>query len=204
MSGAFDVTFCNLKLTHMTAHHGVRREVRLSPDPLPKTEPVFTPTQIPAFVLLMCMPVLACGLLAWSVYQHLLYARSVLHLALLELDPAALVACEAPGTHTHVAVLSMAACYALFASTAPFQQHFLSSAVYVAVVLVLVLQAATVLKYRPVDALLAASTIVAIPSTLLLRLLAPLRVLVQTAETALLLLCLGAYLFMLPRTLPPR
>jgi len=72
------------------------------------------------------------------------------------------------------------------------------------VVLVLVLQAATVLKYRPVDALLAASTIVAILSTLLLRLLAPLRVLVQTAETALLLLCLSAYLFMLPRTLPPR
>jgi len=204
MSGAFDVTFCNLKLTHTTAHHGVRREVRLAPDPPPKTEPAFTPTHIPAFLLRMGMPVLACGLLAWSVYRHLPYAASVLHLAVLELAPAALVACEAPGTHSHVAVLSLAACYALFASTDPFQQHYMNSAVYVTVVLVLVMQAMTVLKYHPVDALLAASTAVAILSALLLRLLAPLRVLVQTAETALLLLCLGAYLFMLPRTLPPR
>jgi hypothetical protein len=204
MSGAFDVTFCNLKLTHTTAHHGVRREVRLAADLPPKIEPVFTPTQIPAFLLLLCMPVLACGLLAWSIYRHLPYAGSVLHLAVLELAPTALVACEAPGTHSHVAVLSLAACYALFASTTPFQQHYMNGAVYVTVVLVLVLQVMTVLKYRPVDALLAASTAVAILSAVLLRLLAPLRVLVQTAETALLLLCLGAYLFMLPRTLPPR
>ena len=203
MSGAFDVTFSNIKLTHMASHHGVRRDVRVVDDTPPKPEPGYTLAQIPSCVLVLCLPVLSCALVAWSCYTHLPHVGTVVHLAVLELAPAVLVSTES-SVHSHVAVLSIAACYSLFASTAAMHQHFMSFSLYVAVVFVLVMQAMAVLKYRPIDMLLTAATAVAVLSALLLRLLAPFRLLVQIAESALLVLCLGAYAFMLPRTAPAR
>ena len=48
MSGAFDVTFSNIKLTHMVSHHGMRRYIRVVEDTPPKPEPPYTPSQIPS------------------------------------------------------------------------------------------------------------------------------------------------------------
>jgi len=203
MSGAFDVTFSNIKLTHMASHHGMRRDIRVVEDTPPKPEPPYSPSQIPSCIVLLCLPVLSCALVAWSCYTHMPHVGTVVHLAVLELAPAVLVSTES-AVHSHVAVLSIAACYSLFASTAAMHQEFMSFSLYFTVVLVLVMQAMAVLKFRPVDMLLYAATAVAILSALLLRLLAPLRVLVQIAECLLLVLCLGCYAFMLPRTAPAR
>ena len=203
MSGAFDVTFSNIKLTHMASNHGVRRELRVVEDTPPKPEPGYSPAQIPSCLVLVCLPVLSCALVAWSCYTHMPHVGTVVHLAVLELAPAVLVSTES-SVHSHVAVLSIAACYSLFASTAAMHQDFMSFSLYFAVVFVLVMQAMAVLKYRPVDMLLTAATAVAVLSALLLRLLAPFRLLVQITECFLLVLCLGAYVFMLPRTAPAR
>ena len=124
------------------------------------------------------MPVLSCALVAWSCYTHMPNVGMVMHLAVLELAPAVLVSTDS-SVHSHVAVLCIAACYLLFASTAAMHQHFMSFSLYFAVIFVLIMQAMAVVKYRPVDMLLTAATAVAVLSALLMRLLAPFRLLVQ-------------------------
>jgi len=199
ISGAFNVTFSNIKLTHMASHHGVRLELPVVEDTPPKPEPSYMHMQIPSCVVLMCLYVLSCALVAWSCYTHMPHVGTVVHLAVLELAPAVLVSTES-SVHSHVVVLSIATCYSLFASTAVMHQDFMSFSLYFAVVFVLIMQAMD----RPVDMLLTAATAVAILSALLLRLLAPFCLLVQITKSFLLVLCLGGYVFMLPLTAPVR
>ena len=203
ISGAFNVTFSNIKLTLMASHHGVRLELPVVEDTPPKPEPSYMHMQIPSCVVLMCLPVLSCALVAWSCYTHMPHVGTVVHLAVLELAPAVLVSTES-SVHSHVAVLSIATCYSLSASTAVMHEDFVSFSLYFAVVFVLIMQAMAVLKYRPVDMLLTAATAVAILSALLLRLLAPFCLLVQITKSFLIVLCLGGYVFMLPLTAPVR
>jgi len=131
------------------------------------------------------------------------HVGTVVHLAVLEPAPAVLVSTES-SVHSHVAVLSIATCYSLSASTAVMHEDFVSFSLYFAVVFVLIMQAMAVLKYRPVDMLLTAATAVAILSALLLRLLAPFCLVLQLTKSFLIVLCLGGYVFMLPLTAPVR
>jgi len=204
MNGAFDVAFNNLKITHMTSSHGTRREMRVATEASSKTEsaPVLAMAQLPARTVLVLLPCV-CGILViWSVHQHLPHVGTVLHLAMLQASPALLLLAESAAARHHVAVLQTACCVELFANSMAMRQIFVGYLIYVAVFVVLLLQALAVPKFRPVDLLLAASISVCMLSALLLRLIAPHALVVQVAETTLLMLCFGAYVFMAPRTAP--
>ena len=217
-TGAFDVSFRNVKIKHMSTQSkrivtrddtatekSLKQSLEVSqsvPVSLPVPESPPSLDRLVESCARICVPVVCCVLAVYSVSTTLPYMGTLINIVALEMTPVAVLFQHTTPSHIAccTALIAVCACASLFASSDSMRQSFMGYPMYVALVLVLALLAFTpgpvahenfqIFKIRAVDLLVVVFTYMAILSALLLRhLLYNQTRVVQVTEFMMLVLC---------------
>ena len=215
-TGAFDVSFRNVKIKHistqskhsvtrdevMTAKRQPQEEPQSVPIPLPATAPPLSLDRLAESCSRICVMVVCCVLVLYSVSTTLPYVGSLVNIVSLEMTSVAVLFQHTAPSHIAccTALIAVGACTSLFICSDSMRQSFVGYPTYVALVLVLALLAFTpgpvahenfqIFKIRAVDLLVVVFTYMAILSALLLRhLLYNQTRVVQVTEFMMFVLC---------------
>ena len=225
-TGAFDVSFRNVKIKHISTQskHSVTRDEVMTAKRQPPEEPQSVPIPLQATApppsldhlaescSRICVMVVCCVLVLYSVSTTLPYVGSLVNIVSLEMTPVAVLFQHTAPSHIAccTALIAVGACTSLFICSDSMRQSFVGYPTYVALVLVLALLAFTpgpvahenfqIFKIRAVDLLVVVFTYMAILSALLLRhLLYNQTRVVQVTEFMMLVLCACTCCFLVNR-----
>lgn len=196
-TGAFDVSFRNVKIKHMSTQSkrivtrddtatekSLKQSLEVSqsvPVSLPVPESPPSLDRLVESCARICVPVVCCVLAVYSVSTTLPYMGTLINIVALEMTPVAVLFQHTAPSHIAccTALIAVCACASLFASPDSMRQLFMGYPMYVALVLVLALLAFTpvpvvhdtvqIVRLRAVDLLVVVFTYMAVLSALLMR-----------------------------------
>ena len=161
-TGAFDVSFGNVKVKHMSTQlkrfvtrddaATAKRQQPEEPPPVPAptaqplapaTAPQLSEGRLAEGCARVCVPATCCALVVYSVSTTLPYMDTLVNIIALEMTPVAVLFQDTSQSHIAycIALLAMGACASLFVCSDSMRQPFMGYPTYVSLVLVLALLA---------------------------------------------------------------